>query len=363
MDRAPDHRQRVAGVLLGTAVGDALGLPAEGLSRQRIARRWGGEWRHRFLFGRGMLSDDTEHTLFVAQAILDHPRDVEGFRRSLAWKLRWWLVGLPAGVGMSTLRASFKLWLGWPAHRSGVFSAGNGPAMRAGIIGAAFPEDPERRESYVRASTLITHTDPRALTGSLAVAEFVAAALRGPVDPGRMLSDLRGLADAADTEWPDLLDRIETSLDRGISVVAFADDLGLEKGVSGYVYHTVPVALFAAMRLPTYEQALTAVLDLGGDTDTVGAILGALSGAQYGRAEIPDCWLSGIAEWPRTITLLDHVAERLTRQAGSEQPLGRVRYFWPALLPRNLLFLGIVLMHGFFRLVPTPRANRSGPVA
>jgi len=78
-----------SGVLLGTAVGDALGLPAENLSAERIQRLWKGGWRMRFLFGSGMISDDTEHTLMVAQALLSHPADVlflavvlaHGFRR------------------------------------------------------------------------------------------------------------------------------------------------------------------------------------------------------------------------------------------------------------------------------------------
>jgi ADP-ribosyl-[dinitrogen reductase] hydrolase len=79
----------LVGVLLGTAVGDSLGLPAEGMSRRRIRARWGGVWRHRFLFGHGMVSDDTEHTLFVAQALLTHPDDPIAFQRCLAWKLRF----------------------------------------------------------------------------------------------------------------------------------------------------------------------------------------------------------------------------------------------------------------------------------
>lgn len=63
------------GVLLGTAVGDSLGLPAEGMSRQRIRARWGGVWRHRFLFGHGMVSDDTEHALIVAREQNPERRD------------------------------------------------------------------------------------------------------------------------------------------------------------------------------------------------------------------------------------------------------------------------------------------------
>jgi ADP-ribosylglycohydrolase len=92
-------RRIIEGVLLGTAVGDALGLPAENLSPQRIKRLWRNQWRMRFIFGRAMISDDTEHTLMVAQALLTHGNDVASFQRALAWKLRWWFLALPAGVG------------------------------------------------------------------------------------------------------------------------------------------------------------------------------------------------------------------------------------------------------------------------
>lgn len=68
-------KNRLAGIILGTAVGDALGLPAEGISRKRMYRMFSGPWRHRFLFGHGMVSDDTEHTFFVAQSLLAQPRD------------------------------------------------------------------------------------------------------------------------------------------------------------------------------------------------------------------------------------------------------------------------------------------------
>jgi ADP-ribosylglycohydrolase len=72
-----------------------------------------------------MVSDDTEHTLFVAQALLTHPEDVIAFQRCPAWKLRLWLLGMPAGIGLATLKAILRLWLGFPPSRSGVWSAGN----------------------------------------------------------------------------------------------------------------------------------------------------------------------------------------------------------------------------------------------
>ena len=140
MDLREERADRIAGVILGTAVGDALGLPREGLSPQRALRLQGDRpLRHRFFEKRGMISDDTEHLCITGQALLAAPGRTAEFARSLAWRLRGWLLGLPAGVGFATLRAILKLCVGVSPDRSGVHSAGNGPAMRAPVI-RKFPQ-------------------------------------------------------------------------------------------------------------------------------------------------------------------------------------------------------------------------------
>lgn len=345
-----------AAVLLGTAVGDALGLPAEGVSRQRIHRLWRGVWRHRFLAGRGMISDDTEHTLMVTQALLAHPDDAAAFHRALGWKLRWWSASLPAGVGLATAKACLRLWIGFPPDRCAVASAGSGPAMRCAIIGAFFAHAPERRRAFVLASTRLTHRSWQAETAALAVAEVVALAVTAGTMPAaaNVFSILRGLI--AEREWQDRLGQMESSLARGDSVGAFAESLGLGKGVSGYALHVVPVALYAWLRHGgEYRTAMVAALDCGGDTDTVGAILGALCGAAHGAEAIPAEWIDGIVDWPRSVGFMRGVAERLARQSQSVTPLGEVRYFWPGLVLRNVVFLVVVLLHGFRRLLPPNR--------
>ena len=137
-----DKAERIVGCLLGGAVGDAIGLPYEGLTRAAIGARVGaGPLGHALICGRGMLSDDSEHACMTAQALLASGGELRRFTRSLAWRLRGWLLGLPASVGFGTLRALIRLWLGWSPERSGVNSAGNGPAMRAAILGACLGAD------------------------------------------------------------------------------------------------------------------------------------------------------------------------------------------------------------------------------
>jgi ADP-ribosylglycohydrolase len=345
---------RFTGLLLGTAVGDALGLPAEGISPWRARRLFPGEWRHRFLPGRGMLSDDTEHAILTAQALLAHSDSVESFRSSLAWRLRGWFLGLPVGIGLATGRAILKLWVGIPADRSGVFSAGNGPAMRSPVIGARFAEQTDQLRAFTEASTRMTHTDPRAATGALAAAALAGWCIRRqpdtPLDVAEVFSLMQGAGRPDDSEWQSILNGMRESFEQKISVADYATRLGAANGVSGYMYRTIPVAVYAWMRhFGDFRTTLVSVLDLGGDTDTVGAIVGALAGAVTGARGIPTEWIDGIRDWPRGVPLLRELARRLAHAETGGEP---VRYFWPGVFPRNLLFLVVVLLHGFRRLAP-----------
>lgn len=339
------------GLVIGTAVGDSLGLPAEGMSRKRIHRRWRGIWKQRLIFGCGMVSDDTEHMVFVAQALLAHPDNLEAFQRCLAWKLRLWLLGLPAGIGLATLKSILRLWVGVSPKNSGVRSAGNGPAMRSAIIGLYFADDPGLRREFVAASTRLTHTDPRAETAALAVAE-AAVWIANPVGTkGEWLHQLTGLG--TDMEWKSIVGQMKEALDAELSVMKFADRIRQTKGVSGFAYHTVPVALYAWLRHPSdFRTALDAALNCGGDTDTVGAIVGALVGAETGASAVPEEWQKKIWGPPRSMNFLHQLANRLNEQRGSGQALGPLKYFWPMVLIRNLVFLLTVLAHGFRRLLP-----------
>ena len=341
----------LAGVLIGTAVGDALGLPMEGLSAQRQPRLFPPPLRHRFVGRFGMISDDTEHTLMLAQSLLECPTDPIGFQRTLARRLRWWLVGLPAGVGFATLRAVLRLWVGIPPSRSGVMSAGNGPAMRTALLGVFFADDAERRRQFVATSAQITHRDPRAEIAALAVTETAAWMAEQRDDVDALLQSLTNLSDLF--EWTAIIAKIGVGLSWEQPTANFALELGMGRGVSGYAFQSVPVAIYAALRHRNdFEAALTEAIACGGDTDTVGAITGALVGARVGVAGIPAPWHSGIVEWPRSLSLLHRVGERLSQQRTTPSTLGPVPYFWPAIPLRNLVFLAIVLAHGFRRLLP-----------
>ena len=344
--------KHIVGSILGTAMGDAIGLPYEGLSPRRASRLLGPPHRHRLLFGRGMVSDDTEHTCMVAQSIIASGSDVGAFQRQLSRRLRIWLLGLPAGVGSATLRSILRLWIGFGAERSGVFSAGNGPAMRAPIIGAAI-DDLDLLRQLVRASTRITHTDPKAEYGALAVALSSRMARQNETVAGSDFLDQ--LKASLNTDGDELVFLVgdAVDVDSGQSTVAFADSIGLAKGVSGYVYHSVPVAIHAWLsNQRDFRTAVTQVVECGGDTDSTGAIVGGIVGASVGKDGIPSDWLDRLFEWSRTVEWMERLAEQMESVSQSDVPVRPIGLPVYGVLPRNLFFLAVVLYHGFRRLLP-----------
>ncbi len=301
--------ERLLASVLGAMVGDALGLPYEGLSPARARRLLPGPVRPRLAFGRMMISDDGEHALMTAEALLA-PGDLE---RELARRLKRWFVLLPAGIGMATAKACLRLLVGISPKHSGVPSAGNGAAMRAAAVGAYFADDPETREATILRVARITHTDERAILGARLVALAAACAARGEE------ADFPALAADMAPDWP--------------------LDFASERGPSGYVLETIPAALGGWLRNPSdYRAAVLEAVERGGDADTVAAIVGGIVGIVDPP---PPEWVAALWEPWRGPAYL-------RRLAGGRRP------GWPWLghAPRNAAFLCIVLAHGFRRMVP-----------
>ncbi|HSS66284.1 MAG TPA: ADP-ribosylglycohydrolase family protein [Gammaproteobacteria bacterium] len=346
-------QSHIVGCMLGAAAGDAIGLPFEGLSRHRAARLLGPPDRHRFLLGRGMVSDDTEHICMVAQSLIASGGEVELFQRYLGWRFRFWLLALPAGVGLATLRSIIRLWIGFSPSRSGVFSAGNGPAMRAAILGAAV-DNLQRLRELVRASSQITHTDPKAEYGAFAVALAARMARKHQnVSPDQFLHQLRSSLGSGANELIALLAEAANSANNDQSTQSFAHSLGLSRGISGYVYHTVPIAIHAWFVHPRdFQSAVSAVIRCGGDTDTTGAIVGGIVGSAVGKDGIPREWINRLFEWPRSVSWMERLGAQLDSSIHAAAGGAPIKLPVWALLPRNLLFLLVVLFHGFRRLLP-----------
>lgn len=341
-------QSHIIGSILGTAVGDAIGLPYEGLSPRRASKLLGFPNQHRLFFGFGMVSDDTEHTCIVAQSLIASGGNLVEFQNQLAWRLRFWLLGLPAGIGLATLRSILKLWAGASPNKSGVFSAGNGPAMRAAVLGTAISDSNKLREA-VRIATRITHTDPKAEYGAFAIALAARNACQATTISGDdFLSQLNFCLGSDANQLVSLISQAVESVKQTESTPQFAAGLGLSKGVSGYIYHSVPVAIHAWLsHQQDYQGAIIATVQCGGDTDSIAAMVGGIVGASVGKEGIPREWLSKLLEPSRSVKWMECLAKQLSESIQTNAANQPIQLLVPSLLLRNVLFL-LYEMYFFF---------------
>lgn len=348
-------RNSIVGCLLGTAVGDALGLCCEGMSARRQHRMFPQLENYHMLLAKGMCSDDTEHACTTAQALTVSAGEPRAFVRTLAWRFRFWLLGLPSGMGRATMRSVVKLWFCFSGERSGVFSAGNGPAMRSSILGVCYGHDEEKLRQLVRASTRMTHTDPKAEYGALAVAlaAHESSIKKAEISSSEFLARAEKMLGPEAEELLVLIRKACASAAAKQSTADFVAELGLGHGVSGYIYDTVPVALQAWLLHPhDFRAAVLAVIHCGGDTDTTAAIVGGIVGAGVGKPGISQAWLDGLCEWPRTVTWMERLGQRLADVLASGIPQSALFVSPLFVLVRNLFFLVVVLLHVVRRCLP-----------
>jgi ADP-ribosyl-[dinitrogen reductase] hydrolase len=345
-------QSHITGSILGTAIGDSIGLPYEGLSRCRAIKLLGLPKKHRLLFGFGMVSDDTEHTCIVVQSLIASGGNITEFQNQLAWRLRFWFLGFPAGIGLATLRSILKLWIGVPPDKSGVFSAGNGPAMRSAILGLAISDVDKLRE-VVRVNTRITHTDPKVEYGAFAIALAAQNACQVARTSGDdFIIQLKACLGNDAEQLISLISQTVDSVKNGESTLEFASKLGLARGVSGYVYHSVPVAIHAWLsHQHDYREAIITTVQCGGDTDSIAAMVGGIVGASVGKEGIPKEWLSGLLEPVCSVKWMERLSKQLEASIQTGIAGKPVQLSFLGLL-RNLFFLIVVVSHGFRRLLP-----------
>lgn len=347
---------QIIGLFLGTAVGDAMGLPRENLSPKRSVKLFGKKIQPALLvlpnIGRfATCSDDTEHLWITADALIRSNASPQKFSRLLANNLKKWLLSFPVGAGKASLKAAFKLLIGISPAHSGIDSAGNGPAMRASIIGAYWAHEPEKLSEYLTISTRMTHTDPQAEEGAWLIAQAAALLIREqpngtPIEIyfSNVLSSIR----TESLKYSLTLARDYLLENRSLDDYLMAMDLD-HKGVSGYIGHTVPAVIYAWLRyFDQYEKAIEKMILAGGDSDTTAAILGALMGISAHKDDIPKTWMAGIYNAPISLIKLSEMASAVQKNDSAAIP----KISWGLQALRNVVLLMIVLLHGFRRLLP-----------
>jgi ADP-ribosylglycohydrolase len=322
--------------LLGTAIGDAWGLPAEGLPPKRAARIARSP-HYRFAGRRGWISDDTEQTVLVAEAVaLAAPLRARTLHLRRA--LRRWFWRLPFGLGGATLRAGLRLTFG--LKRSGVRSAGNGAMMRAPILGLLLA-DPAERQAHGRAFAQLTHLDPRAVEGALYAAEICAYS-HAP------LAQAVTAAQAV-LQHPDLCAALARAQALAADASVTPARAALQLGTTGYVVHSLGWTTYTLLRSPgrAIADTLAETIAAGGDADTHAAIVGAWLGARRPGA-LPAHRLERLLGGPFGPAHLRALGHALAHN----QPPPR----WSATLAllRNLAAWPVMLTHGFARLAGHP---------
>lgn len=323
-------RARYRGALLGTGVGDALGMPVEGMRREDIERRHGTlrEMLEARL-GRGTMTDDTHLAAALARALLDtggtldRDRVAERFaevydpERGYGGNTRRILASVASGERWTRAVERFRLPGG---------SWANGAAMRVTPVALASPRQPERVRAAARAQAQVTgHTHPvgrgAAELQALAVRAAVARAVPGEdLEPEGFLTEVREWADEWPTELEESLDWIQAHTD------ARPEELIRSVGTGARASRSVPAALWAFLSARGRpEETLIRAVNLGGDTDTVGAMAGAIAGAYAGSDALPDRWVEALEEGPHGRSELIRLADRLYEiaDAGREPPGGR----------------------------------------
>ncbi|HET7328893.1 MAG TPA: ADP-ribosylglycohydrolase family protein [Nocardioidaceae bacterium] len=300
-------RDRAAGALFGLAIGDALGMPTEGLPRAEVRRRWG--WLTGYEpapddqpIARGLpagsVTDDTEQALIVARLLLAGAGHVDAHALAdelTAWEERMRARGSLDLLGPSTRRALESVKAGEPVSQTGRLGSTNGAAMRIAPVGVATPLEPLAGlvQRVVEASA-VTHSTGVALAGAAAVAAAVSAGVGGSCVHDAVLAGRRAAEAAAQRgHWVAAADvgaRIgwATDLVRGRAPTDAADDVVRLVGTSLATQESVPAAfaVVAAHPADPWHGCLFAA-SLGGDADTIAAMAGAILGACHGASAFP----------------------------------------------------------------------------
>ncbi|MFF8934465.1 ADP-ribosylglycohydrolase family protein [Streptomyces paradoxus] len=274
---------RAAGAIVGSAVGDALGAPFEFGPAGTLSARFpgagsGGEMCGGGGWEPGEGTDDTQLAVLVAESLLqrgglDLPDIFARFQR--------WAAAGPKDIGVQT-QDVLTNGMPWDLAAAIQFqvngrAAGNGSLMRASTSAVYFARSGRTvTTDAARRIAALTHGDRAAWEGTAVFHELVRLALAG-ADPIGAL--------------PAVLDLVHPDHRRRYGTVLAPDwHPGKATEFNGAVWPCLGSAVWALRTTNSFEDALRAAVDLGGDTDTVAAVTGGLAGAYYGWEAIPARW-------------------------------------------------------------------------
>lgn len=302
----PTDANKIPNVLMCTNIGDALGMPFEGLKCDNESLvKWDGKTflpsrpRPTAYYGSslnvkaGCYTDDGQMSIMVAESLIENkkfnPKDLS------ERYVDWIYTNKARGFGRTTKLAIDNLKSGMHWTKSGVEgSFGNGTAMRAAPFGVFYAKK-DFSEMYhaVKIDSAITHRSVEAEAGALAVAITTYLVCR-----------------KAETEIPAFLavhlpeSVVKTQIFKAYDMAAFMKSSQLSNatdakmlaqlGTGADVRQTVPASLYCFWRFSNYADAVVAAIRAGRDSDTTAAIVGGMFGGKTRLGDIPLNWVRNV---------------------------------------------------------------------
>jgi ADP-ribosylglycohydrolase len=282
---------RIEGCVIGLAVGDALGMPTEGLTRHEIRARWGrvSDFIAAADLRAGQYTDETQSAIALAESIARN----RGFDpEAAASALRDWCAGGDVRrPSPGTAQACVRLTRGTAWSESGSDSADCAAAAPAALIGLLHCRNPEKPAEDAAAATVITHRDQRAVAGAVAMAAAVAYLVRADVT-GDVPSVLDHAASASAAHSREMAAAIKAVGD----LLDLAPRMAMDEiGYSGFAVEAVPAAFYCFAVTPDdFAESVLLAVNTGGRASSIAAMTGALGGAHLGLEAIPSRWVEGV---------------------------------------------------------------------
>ncbi len=292
MDRGdPQLVSRARGALLGLVAGNQLGVPTEHMGTPDAIRK---------AFPNGVVDlapppknspydDDAAMALLLGESLLAS----KGFDANDVAR-RWvkWMKVDGRGIGFTTKRALTLIDRGKEPFEAGRLtnqenpgrSAGNGSVMRCIPVALRYHDDPDRLIRVSTQQAAITHADERCTWGAAAVNLAARELLHGNI---YFVDEvMHRIGDRAPRVLREAIHRVPRERESDLPIA--------RAGEAGYVVHCVEIAFWFVTHDRSLEEALIALAQAGGDTDTNAAVAGALLGARYGDVALPPRWIDRI---------------------------------------------------------------------
>ena len=344
-------QDRCRGLMVGLAAGNLLGILCEGWPRQQIRLRWPGGVRDIEANTGYPDDDDLAQAVILAEECLGGDElDPDNLAR------RFWVWGEENGLGMGSATAETLARYGGSHPRryasrnrsarrggpagsdipraresqglpalqaskaawedSGGKAAGNGAVMRCAPLAIRWRHDYAALVRNTACSAVVTHWDSRCIWSSVFVNLAVASLLREPPDAELRLVERAEqaremLGDALTPFGIDSPPQLAVTEALEVSDITTADEIGLDGWDMGFTLKALQVAMWCVHRAADFEEALIAIINAGGDTDTNGAVAGAVLGARFGLDAIPGRWRDQVARLRAERIAMETWADRL----------------------------------------------------